>query len=250
MRLLYDVFFILFSIFYVPCLFLKGKLHRDFTQKFGVLPEEVKALEKPVWIHAVSVGEALVAVNLASGLKKDFPHIPVVVSTTTKTGNEMVRKNNSGEIDACFYYPADIRPVVSRGVREIGPRLYVMVETELWPNLLEEMRSRGIPVILANGRISDNSFRNYRRIAPVTRNILGCIDRFCMQSGKDAEKIKELGASPGSVSVMGNMKFDETLSREAPDEDFSMEQLGFSPVDRVIIAGSTHPPEEAEGIDS
>ena len=249
MRLLYDIFFIIFSIFYLPCLLLKGKLHKDFGQRFGRLPGELTRLERPVWIHAVSVGEALVAVKLASRMKKDFPQVPVVVSTTTKTGNEMVKRSDKGDVDACFYYPVDIRPVVSKVVKMIDPRLYVMVETELWPNLLEELNSRKVPVILANGRISDNSFRNYKKIKFITRRILRCIDRFCMQSDKDAERIIELGADSAKVSATGNMKFDEALAREGEEDAFSKEYLGLSSGDRVIVAGSTHPPEEVEIID-
>ena len=104
MRLLYDIFFILFSIFYIPVLLFKGKFHRDFIQRFGFLPGSVTAFDKPIWIHAVSVGEAALASKLASEIKKKFPKRSIVVSTTTRTGNEMALKRGKGTIDAVFYY--------------------------------------------------------------------------------------------------------------------------------------------------
>ena len=246
MRVLYDIFFIIFSIIYIPCLLFKGKLHKDIKQRFGILPAELSHLEKPVWIHAVSVGEAAVASKLAGEIKKNFPQKSVIVSTTTKTGNEMARKSGKGEVDAVFYYPLDISWVVSKVVKLIDPALYMMIETELWPNLLEEFKAKGVPVLLANGRISDNSFGNYKKIGAITRRILGCIDHFCMQSKKDAERICSLGADSRKISVTGNMKFDGGLASSSRGEVFKKEQMGFSGEDRVIVAGSTHPPEEAE----
>ncbi|MFH1552779.1 MAG: 3-deoxy-D-manno-octulosonic acid transferase [Candidatus Omnitrophota bacterium] len=248
MRLLYDLFFLIFSLLYIPYLLVKGKVHRDFLQKFSFLPKDVTDLKRPVWIHAVSVGEAALAAKLSAGIKKRFPDVAVMVSTTTQTGNDMIRKSAEGALDAIFYYPLDIRYVVSRVVRLLNPRLYVMIETELWPNLLEELNSREIPVILANGRISDNSFANYKRIRFIMRRILGCIDCFCMQSGKDAERIGELGAPLGSIFVTGNMKFDERTPL-ADAGGIGKEDLGFSPDDEVIVAGSTHFPEEGGIID-
>jgi len=140
MRFLYDIFFTIFSIVYLPCLLFKGKLHREFKQKFGILPAEIGRLDNPVWIHAVSVGEAAVAAKFASLIKKNFADVPVIISTTTKTGNEMVKKVAKGAADAVFYYPLDISWIVSKVIRFVDPRLYVMIETELWPNLLDEMR--------------------------------------------------------------------------------------------------------------
>lgn len=243
MRFLYDIFFLIFSVFYIPGLLIKGKLHKDFAQKFGRLPGDVTCLKKPVWIHAVSVGEAAVAAELASGIKRRHPARAVVVSTTTRTGNDMIKKKGKGAVDAVIYYPFDLGVVVSRVVKSIDPALYVMVETELWPNLLNELALREIPVVLANGRISDSSFRNYNRIKFVTRNILRCITAACVQTDADAEKIKALGADADRIFVCGNMKFDAVLFQEKVPE-FSKEQLGFGKDDAVIVAGSTHFPEE------
>ncbi len=141
-----------------------------------------------------------------------------------------------------------MRAVVRRAVRLIGPRLYVMIETELWPNILEELHSKGVPVILANGRISDPSFKNYKRIRFIMKRILGCVDRFCMQSGADAERIERLGVPRDKICVTGNMKFDGQSLPSGP-RAFGREYLGFAEDDEVIIAGSTHFPEERQLID-
>lgn len=249
MRFLYDIFFIIFSVFYLPVLLFKGKLHGDFLQKFGVLPREVTSLPEPVWIHAVSVGEAVIAAKLAEGIKSRFPDVPVIVSTTTQTGNDMIRKAGKGVVDAVFYYPLDLGAVVSSVVKAISPRLYVMVETELWPNLISRMRAEGVPVVLVNGRISDSSFANYRKIKFVTRRILGDMDRFCVQTARDAGRLEELGAAKEKIFVTGNMKFDEKKD-EAGKQGMNKEQIGFSSSDDIIIAGSTHFPEEQKVIDA
>lgn len=243
MRILYDLFFLIFSMLYVPTLIFKGKAHKDLSQRFGFLPDGISSLKKPVWIHGVSVGEAAVAVRLAGEIKKRFPGVPVVVSTTTKTGNDMVQKTGGGSVDGLFYYPLDMTAVVHRVVKKVDPRLYVMIETELWPNLLEELRIRKVPVVVANGRISDRSFRRYRRIKPLMRRILKCVDVFCMQTPRDAERIKDLGAEGGRVNVTGNMKFDEkTLSDVKLKVDKAF--LGFTGSCEILVAGSTHFPEE------
>lgn len=248
MRVLYNIFFLIFSIVYLPYLLVKGKFHKGFAQKFGKVPREVSRLASPVWIHAVSVGEAALGAKLAGEIKKRYPGVPVAVSVTTRTGHEMILKTAQGAVDAVFYYPLDLSFTVSRVLDAVRPRLYVMVETEIWPNLLEELASRKIPVALVNGRISDRSFANYRKIRFITGRILRCIDVFCMQSEKDAEKIKYLGADAGKVRVTGSMKFDgEGAADEIPR--FSKEDLAFAPTDEIIVAGSTHFPEERIIID-
>jgi 3-deoxy-D-manno-octulosonic-acid transferase len=248
MRFLYDIFFLIFAVFSLPVLLLKGKLHGDFLQKFGALPDEVTSQQDPVWIHAVSVGEAVLGAKLAAGIKSRFPGVPVIVSTTTQTGNDMIRKAGKGVVDAVFYYPLDLSGVVSKVVNAISPRLYVMIETELWPNLISKMHSSGVPIVLINGRISDSSFGNYKKIKFITRHILKDMDRFCVQTARDAERLEELGAEKDKICVTGNMKFDEKKD-DAGNQGMNKEYLGFRPSDNIIIAGSTHFPEEQKVID-
>jgi 3-deoxy-D-manno-octulosonic-acid transferase len=248
MRFLYDIFFILFAAAYLPSLLLRKKLHKGFGEKFGAIPSGKTRFERPVWIHAVSVGEAAVAARLAHGVKKSFPDIPVVVSTTTRTGNIMAKQAGGKDIDAVFYYPFDISFVVDRVVRLVSPRLYIMVETELWPNLLASMKNNGVPVALVNGRISDRSYSNYMKIRPLVRGILRKIDSFFVQTAADARRLEELGAPLERTVITGNMKFDK-MSEHAETGKIDRDSLGIGTDDKVIVAGSTHFPEERVMID-
>lgn len=248
MRILYDIFFLLFSLAYLPTLIFKGKAHKDFKERFGFLPESLGHLKRPVWIHGVSVGEAGVAVKLAAEIKRRFPGTHVVVSTTTRTGNDMANKSGSGTVDGIFYFPLDLTAVVSRVVKKIDPRLYVMVETELWPNLLEEFRKNKVPVALVNGRISDRSFGGYMKVKPIMERILRGIGCFCMQTERDAERIKRLGADERAVKVTGNMKFDADTALENKAQ-LDKAYFGFPEDAEVLVAGSTHFPEENMIID-
>lgn len=247
MKFFYDIFFLVFSLFYLPVLLFRRKGHKGFLQKLGAVPEEVKRLERPVWIHAVSVGEAALAGKIAKNIKKKRPEVKIAVSTTTKTGNDMIKKISGGAVDGVFYYPLDLSFIVSAAVKDIDPSAYILIETELWPNLISELERRKIPVILVNGRISDSSFANYKRIGFITSKILKGIISLCMQSDKDAQRVKELGAEDEKIKVTGNIKFDEVIT--SGGGTFSKESLGFSEEDRIIVAGSTHYPEEKHIID-
>lgn len=246
MKFLYDIFFLVFSIFYLPYLLVKGKWHKDFLQKFAFLPNEITKLKNPLWIHSVSVGESMLAVKLANRLKRKFPEISVVVSTTTKTGNDIIQKKGKGVVDAVFYYPADLSFVVSKVIRLIKPCLYIMVETELWPNLLEELNSKKIPAILVNGRMSNKSFSNYKKVTFIVKRMLKGISSFCMQSKEDANRVEQLGAEKSRIIITGNMKFDEPMKKGAT---ITREVLGFEEDDQILVAGSTHSPEEEKIIE-
>lgn len=248
MRILYDLFFLIFSLLYIPTLVFKGKAHKDLAERFGFLPEGISKLSKPVWIHGVSVGETGVAVRIASEIKKHFPGVQVVISTTTKTGNDLAKKSGSGIADGIFYFPLDMTAVVSRVVRKVCPRLFITVETELWPNLLEELRSRKVPVAVVNGRISDKSFSRYMLIKLLMKRILACVDVFCMQTASDADRIKKLGALESRVNITGNMKFDDKpLAGTASKLDKAY--FGFTESCEILVAGSTHFSEENTIID-
>ncbi len=248
MRILYDIAFIIFGIIYFPYLVVKGKAHKNFMQKFAFLPKKITDLEKPVWIHGVSVGEAVLAVKLAGALKKKFPERHIIVSATTETGMDIISRQGEGIIDGVFYYPFDLSVVVNRAVRLIDPQAYIMIETEIWPNLLGALTKKNIPAIIVNGRISDNSFKNYRKIKFVTRRIFKNITCFCMQSERDVRRIKELGADPTATCVTGNMKFDGKVPR-LEEKALSRGKLGFNDETRVLVAGSTHFPEEQMIVD-
>ncbi len=247
MRIFYDIFFLLFAVFYVPVMAVKGKFHAGFSQKLGRVPNEILSAVKPVWIHAVSVGEALVAARLCQALKDAMPSVKVVISTTTRTGNEMARKN-AVRADGIFYYPIDIRSVVRKVLKAVDPSAYVIIETELWPNMLEEASAMGIPVILANGRISDRSFAGYKKLGFITRKMLSCFSTLCVQTPRDAGKLRELGCGTHKIRVTGNIKFDGAIS-SVKDPEVEKTERFFASGKKVIVAGSTHFPEESGIID-
>jgi len=248
MRILYDIAFIIFGIIYFPYLAVKGKTHKNFMQKFAFLPKKITDLKKPVWIHGVSVGEAVLAVKLARAVKKKFPETRIIISTTTETGMDIISRHGAGVVDGVFYYPFDLSVIVRRAARLIDPQAYIMIETEIWPNLLVCLAKKNVPAIIVNGRISDNSFKNYRKIKFVTRRVFRNITYFCMQTERDVERIRELGANENSTCVSGNMKFDGEMFILS-DAKFNRQKLGYKADESIVVAGSTHFPEEKNIID-
>jgi 3-deoxy-D-manno-octulosonic-acid transferase len=199
------------------------------------------------WVHAVSVGEVMAAVPLVQALRARWPAADIVVSTVTATGERVARARLT-EAAAMLTFPLDFRGAVERAVTRVAPGCFIALETELWPNLLRALRGAKVPAVLANGRISDRSYRRYRLVRRLFRRVLDDIVVFCMQSEEDARRIISLGASPERVLVTGNLKM------EAPSGDAGAEQLwrrllhlGQAP---VIVAGSTHRGEEATMLDA
>lgn len=185
-----------------------GKYLGSLGQRFGFLPISVNIDREPsIWIHAVSVGEVLTTRALVDDLRARHPGLRVFLSTTTLTGQQVARTRLS-EADGIFYFPFDLPWVVNRLLDILQPRLFVMMETEIWPNLLRACRRRGVRTVLVNGRISSRSYPRYRLLRPFFRRVLGDIDRCCMQSDESARRIVALGADPSRVVVTGSLKFD------------------------------------------
>jgi len=204
-----------------------------------------------IWIHAVSVGELLSCITLAKRLKEAYPNRPLVVSTTTITGQSLARERMQFA-DAVFYFPLDWRFCVRRVLRAVRPSLIVVLETEIWPNFLRESRRQNIPVLFLSGRISDRSFARYQRylakfgffLRPFLRSALGNAAAFLMQSEKDAERIRTLGAPADRVSVSGNLKYDMELPAATPLSTWletEARRQGRSP---IVVAGSVVATEE------
>lgn len=245
--MLYDIGFILFSIFYLPALICKGKLHKDFGERFGNFAKEKRArlaaAKDVIWIQAVSVGEVALCRTLLPLIRKRFPGSAIVFSTITRTGNELARKLFSGDA-IIIYFPLDFSFVVRRVIRLIRPKAYVMIETEIWPNVLKELARRSVPAILMNGRISDRSYGKYREVRTFLRPTLRRIAAYCMQSKADADRIIAIGAPPERVQVTGNMKFDAGATAGARPAAGILASLGLPADAMLIVAGSTHPGEE------
>jgi len=249
---LYSVILTLLALGYLP-LFLVRKVWGAgyplaLRERFGFVRVPPPPLSNGrFWVHAVSVGEVMAAVPLVQALSARWPAADVVVSTVTATG-EHVARARFGEAAATVTFPLDFRGAVRRAVRRVQPACFIALETELWPNLLRALRQARVPAVLANGRISDRSYRRYRLVRRLFRRVLGDIALFCMQSEEDARRIISLGAAPERVLVTGNLKM------EAPSGDAGAEQLwrrllhlGSAP---VVVAGSTHRGEESIVLDA
>jgi 3-deoxy-D-manno-octulosonic-acid transferase len=220
----------------------------NLRQRFGYLPVSFNVDgEASIWIHAVSVGETLTARAFAGELKRRYPALRLFVSTTTIAGQQ-VASREIADADAVFYFPLDLPHIVNRTLRLVNPRLFVVMETEIWPNLLRACRRAGVKTVMANGRISNRSYPRYRLVRPLFRRVLADVDRFCMQSRESADRLIDLGADPSRVSVTGNLKFDSLKAAAvlAPDRGMprALRFFRFSENRPVVIAGSTMRGEE------
>jgi 3-deoxy-D-manno-octulosonic-acid transferase len=202
--------------------------------------------DKPlIWVHAVSVGEVLAVSRLVGELDAAFPGSRLVISTTTRTGQELARKRFGD--DRVFYCPLDLLWAVRAYLNALKPRLLILAETEFWPNLLSGCFRRGIPVAVVNARISDRSWPRYRRMSWLWRPFLSRLSRVLAQSETDAERLRAIGCLPERVTVAGNLKFDVRAAGEAE----ATAQLKALAADmRLVVAGSTLEGEEAALVDA
>lgn len=230
-----------------------GKYVSGLGQRLGRLPAGVNPDGEPsIWIHAVSVGEVLTARALLPELKRRHPTLRLFLSTTTATGQQVARERLQ-HLDAVFYFPVDLRPSVRRVLDRLQPRLFMMMETEIWPVLLDECRARGIPTVLVNGRISSRSFPRYRLVRPFIRRVLQDIDRCCAQSDESARRLVDLGADPARVTVTGSLKFDSLDHASTIDvhgRDRVLRYFRVSDARPVVIAASTLRGEERPVLDA
>jgi len=248
MVFLYDFIFFLIVLFFLPVYLLKGKLHSGFLCRLGILPKGI-VFRSPVWIHTVSVGEAMAVRDFIVLLRGRYPGVQMVFSTVTPTGNQVVR-SFARPSDAVIYLPFDFSLIVRAVVRRMRPRLFLAAETEFWPNLLTTLHTAGVPIAVINGRISDRSLRGYSSLGRLIGGLLRKVDRFCVQTEDDARRLVSLGAERGKISVTGNLKFDagvSALSEEAVRA--CRETLGLKE-ERLLVAGSTHEGEEEQVIEA
>lgn len=218
--------------------------------RLGIFPKGFFAgLQKsrPVWLHAVSVGEVNAIAGLVKKLQQEFSEIRLVISTVTPTGNRLA-KSLARDCDLIIYLPLDLSFITERIVKMVNPQLFITTETELWPNLLTSLKKQFIPLALVNGRISPRSFAGYRLFRFLLKDILGGFSLFCMQSELDRRRIITLGAKADKVRVLGNMKFDIDLAAtngnrngRGPFENLASLLGGNG---QLIICGSTHSGEE------
>lgn len=239
----------------LPVLFLRlawrgtrnpGYWHR-WPERLGrgaAIPGE----RKVVWIHAVSVGEVQASLPIVNAIRNRVPDATLMLTTTTPTGSSRVMQS-LGDGVKHSYMPYDLPGAVRRFLDRIHPSLAVIMETELWPNLFHACRARGIPVLLANVRLSERSAARYRQFSPLVREMLEGVDRIAAQGESDARRIIALGADPARVTVTGNVKFDVHIPPSLREEAASLRRR-FGAGRSVWIAASTHDGEERMVLDA
>ena len=226
---------------------LGGRLGLSFPSLAKLPAERCGA----IWLHAVSVGETLSSVTLARRLKEAYPDRPLVVSTTTITGQALARERMPFA-DAVIYFPLDWTFCIQRAMGAVRPSLVLILETEIWPNFLREARRRKVPVLFVSGRISDRSFARYRSylgafgffLRPFLKDVLSIASGFLMQGEKDAEHIRALGAPGDRVYVSGNLKYDLELPAPTPLSNWLEAEARRSGRSPIIVAGSVVATEE------
>ncbi len=252
MPYLLNVFYLLLILAALPWLAVaairKGKYREGYAAKlFGRVPRRVSG-KTCIWLHAVSVGEVNLLAPLIREIARRRSDWECVVSTTTMTGMALARKKYA-ELTV-FYCPLDFSWAVRAAMRRVRPELLVLAELELWPNLIRAARQSGARVAVINGRLSEPSFRGYRRIRPLVARLLEQVDLVAAQDETYASRFRALGAAPERVHVTGSMKYDGAQTdRNNPATRRLRELAGFDDQDVVWLAGSTQEPEEAVALD-
>ena len=242
--LLTVAFIVLLPRFLFDAVF-NGKYAAGFKQRVGFLPKFDSGGKRVIWLHCVSVGEANAARPLALNIKRDFPDLSLVISTTTRTGQKLAQTAFADVADLVFYFPFDWKSTVRRTLRRVRPSVVLLMETEIWFNFIRESHKSGARVVMVNGRLSAKSFKRYAYIKKFMRRVLGYFDLALMQENADATRLMSLGIRASKVRVTGNLKFDHDLNeRETEFTDDLRERFAASADAPLIIAASTHSPEE------
>ncbi|MEZ8120576.1 lipid IV(A) 3-deoxy-D-manno-octulosonic acid transferase [Vibrio splendidus] len=218
----------------------KPKFGRRWKEHFGITPR-IKSNQRPIWIHAVSVGESIAAVPLIKELKKQNPDQTIVVTTTTSTGAEQIEK--LGELVEHRYMPIDFSFAVKGFLKAVNPTHMLIIETELWPNTLHQVSQFGVPITVVNARLSEKSRNNYSKFQPVFNIIEPCLTNILCQSPSDADHFESLGVPKSKLAITGSIKFDIQISDEVREQGKTLrKELGESR--SVWIAASTHEGED------
>lgn len=222
-----------------------GKYREGYACKLrGRVPKR-RGDRRCVWLHAVSVGEVNLLSVLIAEARRRWPEWDLVISTTTKTGYELAKRKYAAE-HRVFYAPLDFSWATDEAVRRVRPDLLVLAELELWPNLIDAVKRHGAKVAIVNGRLSENSYKGYRRLRPLVRRTLESIDLIAAQDPATAERFRSLGARPDAVSVSGSLKYDGAETDRGNPRTAGLKQLaGSATTGTVWLAGSTQAPEEA-----
>ncbi len=263
MIFLYNIlFFIVMTLGFpliIPMVLISEKRRKTVLQRLGIarLPRELTrkrhdtSEKKRVWIHALSVGEVISAIPLVKGLRERSNTGDIVFSVSTKTGFDIAKQYLTDAVHSIFYFPYDLTFSVKHIIQRIDPAVVVIVETDIWPNFLFEMKKRQVPVILVNARLSKKSFIGYKRLGLFSKQVFSKFFHICTQSLKDAGRFQELGVPFDRITKTGNVKFDGTHQIQGSQETDSLRQsMHIQNARKVFLAGSTHPGEESMLLDA
>ncbi len=248
-NLLLPILFIFYLPFYLVHIFKRGGLTVDFWERFGFFPSAVKARlqslgRPPVWIHAVSIGEAVAAATFIDHWRRRDPALPIVFSCGTSTGFATARRKLPQDV-VCIYCPIDFWWAVRHALRLVRPRTLVIFEVEIWPNLIRQARRLGAKVVLANGRMSDKSSAGYARWRCFFAPLFRTFDLLCVQTPEDARRMEAVIGPDPRLLVCDTMKFDQVPDRDGADKTAVLDDaFGAVPGRLVFTAGSTHTGEE------
>ncbi|HEX3725192.1 MAG TPA: glycosyltransferase N-terminal domain-containing protein [Pirellulales bacterium] len=248
-NLLYAVLLVLYSPVALFAAWRKGKYRAGLGQRvLGLVP--MRPSPAPlVWLHAVSLGEVSLIASLVEEVRRRHPAAQIAISSTTVTGYVLAKTRYPDH--TVFYCPLDFTWAVRRALRRLRPDLLVLVELELWPNLIAAAKAQGVKLAIVNGRMSDRSFAGYSRLRLLVRRSLAALDLVAVQSPRDADRFLALGARPSTVQAVGSLKFDGAATdRENPVTARLRQLAGFRPGDTVFLAGSTQHPEEQMALDA
>jgi 3-deoxy-D-manno-octulosonic-acid transferase len=248
---LYQIALVLVGTAYLLGRWLKGRglplcLRERLAWYTEPKRQAMRRLRSPIWIHLVSVGEAMAAYPLVEELRRRFPACDWIFTTTTPTGRSVAERLIRPDRDILLYLPWDLIPVVRRAVHHLTPALFLCFETELWPALFMELACQGIPIAVVNGRISPSAYRRYLWVRPFMERFLRPVDIFLVQSPQDARRYAAIGAAKDRLLITGNVKWDLDIG-SLPDKIRSDEirrRFNIAPQAVLWTAGSTHPGEE------
>ena len=227
----------------------RGNWRAGFAERFGkfnVILKQSITNRQVLWLHAVSVGEVNLCTQLIRGLEPRMPNLKMVVSTTTTTGMGILKQKLPTHV-AKIYYPLDLRKYVSRALSAVYPEAIVLVEAEIWPNFIWRAADMGIPIFLVNARLSDRSYRGYKRFGFLFRPLFASFAGVGAQNEADAKRLIELGCRPEVVQVVGSLKFDAAQLETQVHLNVGnmLRQIGVPKDARVLLGASTHDGEEA-----
>ena len=243
----------------VPLVLATDKRRKTVLHRLGLspLPKAIsqnrsqKRDNRPIWIHALSVGEVLSAVPLVKELKSCFKHQDIVFSASTKTGFEIANNLLKESVNSIFFFPYDLLISVKHIAAKVEPAIVIIVESDIWPNFLFEMKRRNVPVILVNARLSRKSYFGYKRFLFFSKRLFVSFSKICVQSSEDAHRFSLLGIPPGRITITGNIKFDQQYDFAGREEIEKLRQsLLIKPSQKILLAGSTHYGEEAILLDA